>query len=81
MGSCAIVDNFVPAKASNFNKFRHTSVGTPEDLQHQSLEIGENPYANQAGHQARAKEAGGSNPLTALAASVQIAVLPQIGDA
>jgi len=38
----ATVDNFVTAKASNFNKFQQTSTRRPQTIQHQSLRINKN---------------------------------------
>jgi hypothetical protein len=43
MGSSAAVDNFVDAKASNFNKVQQTSTSGPQRLQQQSLKINKNP--------------------------------------
>jgi hypothetical protein len=43
MGSTAIVDNFVTAKAPDFNKIQQSSTGMPQTLQHQSLRFNKNP--------------------------------------
>jgi hypothetical protein len=37
------VDNFVDAKASNFDKVQQTSTSRPQLLQHESLRINKNP--------------------------------------
>jgi hypothetical protein len=43
-GVISIVDNFVAARAPDFNKIQQTSMGRPQTLQHQSLKINRNSY-------------------------------------
>jgi hypothetical protein len=39
----AVVDEFVTAKASDFNKVQHGSTSAPQTVQQQSLGINKNP--------------------------------------
>jgi hypothetical protein len=44
MRPTATVDNFVAARASNFNKIQQTSLSRPQRIQQQSLRINKNPW-------------------------------------